>query len=130
MNPNYAINVCKASGNVRQKRFYAGEIVRYTRTMKLRLKEIRTQKGWTQKHIADLAGMSVSYYADIERGDKQINANRLNSLALAFDVPATLLIDEETGADDVQIFFDIQKLNQQQKSAVLDLVRNLSAASE
>ena len=51
--------------------------------MKLRLKELRKALDLTQKQVADLAGISVSYYTELELGRKQINANRLEGLAKA-----------------------------------------------
>lgn len=60
--------------------------------MKLRLKELRLEKGLTQRQVAEMAGMSVSYYTELELGRKQINANRLEGLAKVFGVPPKGLI--------------------------------------
>ncbi len=130
MQTEYAIFVPSASMNVRHNRLYISSGERYTRTMKLRLKELRKERGWTQKHVADLANMSVSYYADIERGDKQINQNRLEALAKAYDVPVSALLADDSGSDDVRLFSDIQKLNAPQRKAVQDLIQNLAGMPE
>lgn len=127
---DYAIIVPHSSEKIRHNRFCARKVVRYTRSMRLRLKELRKEKGWTQKHVAELAGMSVSYYADMERGDKQSNANRMNALATAFGVPVNSLIEDDSESDDVQMFYNIQKLSAVQKKAVRDLIQNLSDTPE
>ena len=64
----------------------------YTGGMKLRLKELRLEKGLTQRQVAEMAGMSVSYYTELELGRKQINANRLEGLAKVFGVTPKGLI--------------------------------------
>ena len=37
--------------------------------MAVRLREIRSSKGWTQAEVAQKAGISTNYYARIERAD-------------------------------------------------------------
>lgn len=130
MQLDYAIFVPCSRVNVRHNRFCISDGGRYTRSMRLRLKELRKERGWTQKHVADLAGMSVSYYADMERGDKQINQNRLEALAKAYDVPVSALLADDSGSDDAKLFSDIQKLKGPQRKAVRELIQNLAGAPE
>lgn len=60
--------------------------------MELRLKEIREARNMTQRQVAEGAGMSVSYYTEIENGKKQVNARRMTELAKFFDVMPQELI--------------------------------------
>lgn len=52
------------------------------------LLQIRNTKGLTQKDVAQLAGISRSYYADIERGDRDPGGRAAKRLAdeLGFDM--------------------------------------------
>lgn len=72
---------------------------RYTDGMKLRLKELRTAKGWTQREVAEKAGISLSYYTELELERKQINARRMEAIAKAFGVePFELIRSGDSGA--------------------------------
>lgn len=52
------------------------------------LLQIRKAKGYTQKEVADLCGISRSYYADIEIGTANASgrAAKLIASALGFDM--------------------------------------------
>ena len=54
--------------------------------MKLRLKELRKNAKMSQQHLADLIGMSKSYYSELENEKKPINSLRLEKLADALGV--------------------------------------------
>lgn len=67
----------------------------YDADMKLRVREIREQRGITVEQLADLAGMSKSYLSEIERGKKTVNARRLELLARSLHcAPSDLLADD------------------------------------
>ncbi|WP_306150675.1 helix-turn-helix domain-containing protein [Roseovarius sp. MMSF_3281] len=72
---------------------------RYMNGMKLRLKELRKEKGWTQREVAEKAGISLSYYTELELEKKQINAGRMEAIAKAFGVqPFELIRSNEAGS--------------------------------
>lgn len=99
---------------------------RYNAPMKLRLKELRWQRGWTQREVADMAGMSQSYYTELENHRKQINANRLESLARVFGVePHQLIANDATGTTSklVQAFSGLSEV---QREAVLKMIDTLT----
>ncbi len=94
--------------------------------MKHRLRELRDERGWTQAEVADKAGMSKSYYADIERGDKQINQNRMGSIATAFGIPASSLIELEGKENDILMYERYLKLPEADREIIQTLVERLS----
>lgn len=94
--------------------------------MKLRLKELRTSKGWTQRQAAEAAGMSVSYYADMERGDKQSNAARQEALARAFGVTVPDLFEATKSPEDEKFFLDVNDLSEDEKQILRDMAARLA----
>lgn len=128
MATSYAIVVDKATGKLRYKSVTGHPRARYMNGMKLRLKELRKSRGWTQSHVADLAGMSSSYYADIERGDKQINANRMRLLAQAFKVREQDLISGENNAAERQFIADMASLSSEEQDLVRQMAARLASA--
>ena len=56
------------------------------------LKKYRKLKGYTQSELAEKAGMSVPFYANLERGAKGLSLKNLSALATALDVSIDYLI--------------------------------------
>jgi transcriptional regulator with XRE-family HTH domain len=50
------------------------------------IRRIREMKNLTQEAVAELAGMSVSAFGNIERGDTDVNFRKLADIAEALDV--------------------------------------------
>lgn len=50
------------------------------------IRRIREIKNYTQEAVADMVGMSVTAYGDIERGKSDVNFARLGQIAEALDV--------------------------------------------
>lgn len=61
------------------------------------LLSLRTEKGLTQKQIAQKLNISESYYNQIEKGERQkkMDITLLNRLSLALEIPITVLINYE-----------------------------------
>jgi transcriptional regulator with XRE-family HTH domain len=95
--------------------------------MKLRLKQIRKERGLSQQALATLAGMSPSYYADLERGDKQANARRIEGIAKALGVEPVDLIESDVPIEDVKMRTQYDGLDEDQKVLVRHLVASLAA---
>lgn len=57
-----------------------------------KLKELRTEKGWTLKHVATLLNVPLTTYANYEQGTREPSLEMLNSLCTVFDVSADYLI--------------------------------------
>lgn len=98
----------------------------YTRPMKLTLKEHRKAKRMTQRQVAEAAGMSVSYYTELELGKKQINANRLDALARVFGVQPQALIEGTEANPAAEIVSMLDALSPENQAIVLSLVKNLA----
>lgn len=99
----------------------------YTRGMKLRLKELRLSKGMTQTQVAKAAGLSQSYYTELELGRKQINANRLEALARVLGVQPAALIEGTTTNPAHEVAAMLEALTPDEQALVLNLVRSLNA---
>ena len=56
------------------------------------IRNIRTQKGYSQEYMAQKLGMNQSSYAKLERGGTQLTVERLNQIAQIFDVDAGELL--------------------------------------
>lgn len=50
------------------------------------IKNLRLKKNWSQREIAEKLNLSVNGYSKIERGETQINTERLEELADIFEV--------------------------------------------
>ena len=47
------------------------------------IRSLREEKGWSQEKLALEAGMTTSHVSRIERGERRLPTNRLDSLAVA-----------------------------------------------
>lgn len=56
------------------------------------LSAIRKQQRYTQKEVADMAGLNHNYYAKVERGDGIPSLKTLYKIAKALKVTATEIV--------------------------------------
>lgn len=64
--------------------------------MILKIKELRKKRHLSQKDLAEMAGISVSYLSEIESGKKSPNMRRIAQLAQAIGVrPLDLLTTDQ-----------------------------------
>lgn len=76
----------------------------------MRLKDIRKARGFTQQQVADYIGISQNNYSYWESGKVRIDNESLIKLAQFFDVPVSLLFDNETAQispTEVPVFAEI-----------------------
>lgn len=59
----------------------------------LRISGLRKSRGWTQSELAQNAGLSASYLAEVERGGRNPSLETILNLAAALDVNAGYLVD-------------------------------------
>ena len=60
------------------------------------IRSLREQKGWSQEKLALEAGMGTSHVSRIERGERRLPTNRLDSLASALGTtPAAMYAELE-----------------------------------
>ncbi len=60
-----------------------------------RLKELRKQKGYTQKELATLIGYDQSMVARWEKGESEPTASAIKNIAVLFDVSSDYLLGIE-----------------------------------
>lgn len=102
----------------------------YTGNMKLRIKEIRTAKKLTQRQVAAKAGISLSYYTELEGGKKPINALRMEAVARALDVqPHELILREGNSLHD-RLLESTGKLEDDQLQIIVQMAESLAKASD
>lgn len=88
--------------------------------MKLKLKELRQKMGWSQEQAASLAGMSKSFYSEIESGKKAANSHRIRKFAEVFQVSAFELIDDSSlDAELLDHLRTMQALDRDDRRAVI-----------
>jgi transcriptional regulator with XRE-family HTH domain len=72
-----------------------------------RIKDRRTELGWTQEQLAQKAGISKSFLSELENGKRSVSADNLLDLARALSVSLDYLMTgrekEEANAAEVQI---------------------------
>lgn len=56
------------------------------------LSRIRKQQRYTQREVAELAGLNPNYYAKVERGDSMPSLKTIHKLARALKVTATDIV--------------------------------------
>jgi len=61
-----------------------------------RIRKLRKEKGYSQEHFADLAGLDRSYMGHIERGEKNITLLKIYQICDALEeAPQSLFIKNE-----------------------------------
>ncbi len=60
-----------------------------------RLKELRKQKGYTQKELATLIGYDQSMVARWEKGESEPTASAIKNISVLFDVSSDYLLGIE-----------------------------------
>lgn len=73
-----------------------------------KIRNLRTIKGLSQENMADLLGMSLVAYGDIERNKKDVNLTRLEQISDALGVAVTDIL---TFGEKVTNFFEQCKGN-------------------
>ena len=61
-----------------------------------RIKEIREQKGYTQKYMAEMMGIEQTNYGRFEKRDKKLTFEQLESIATALGVTIKDILFEES----------------------------------
>lgn len=82
-----------------------------------RLRRKRAEIGLSQEKLADLAGLHRTYVGSVERAERNVSIDGMESLANALDCPlADLLLDENTERTDREIlnslFFYVRQYQQ------------------
>ena len=59
------------------------------------IRDLRIQKGYSQKKLAEIARMNVVYIGSVERGERNITVENLDIIAKALSIPTHLLLIED-----------------------------------
>jgi transcriptional regulator with XRE-family HTH domain len=98
--------------------------------MQLRVKELRKQKGLTQVQVAARAGLSQSYFNEIETGKKTVNARRLEAIAKALGVPVTELIGGDESDPRVRLLRAFDLMTPDQRSVAVSMAEALAGITK
>lgn len=106
----------------------------YKCRMGLRIKQLRKARGLTQQQLADMASMSRSAVAMIEKETRPANTIRLNSIAAALGVNTEDLFDssDESKAAEADSYFQrvaeiMPKLSEVDRKAIVQIAESLAA---
>ena len=61
------------------------------------LKRIRKEKGYSQEALSEIAGIDLSYYGAVERGQRAITIYKLFQITNALGIPMRYLFSGEPG---------------------------------
>lgn len=91
-----------------------------------RLRETRTQKGYTLQSLAQKAGTGAAYLGEIERGLKMPSLNSFIRIAEALDVSADYLLRNELTSGGSYVYNEIaeklRNLTPRQRKTAADIV--------
>lgn len=104
----------------------------YNGRMKLRIRELRTQKKLTLAEFADLAGYGKGYVSEIERGVKQANARFLENAARVLGCSySDLIADENAEGIEMRHHLDLLgKLAPEDRARIMELTKSLVRGSD
>ena len=88
-----------------------------------RLITLRTQCGFTQNKLAELAGVSQSHLRRVELGEADITVSHLQLLCDAMSITMKEFFEEATDTDEVAAAFS--KLSPKQKKLLLAFIESL-----
>lgn len=60
-----------------------------------KIKIMREMNQWTQEEVAEKLGMSTTGYAKIERGQTNVNVEKLKQIAQVFNLNVAQLLDDD-----------------------------------
>jgi len=66
---------------------------KYLNQIRLRIKALREQKGWTQEYLAEKINRSREFVNKFETGKQKISFSTLVRIAVAFDMSLKELVD-------------------------------------
>jgi len=95
-----------------------------------RVRELRVRLGWTQVELAEHAGLSPGYLAEMERGGRNPSLESILNLAAALDVDAGLLVTGPGARTDPDLEALCERwtgLTDSQRRALLELLAAFAA---
>ncbi|MFR5631474.1 MAG: helix-turn-helix domain-containing protein [Monoglobales bacterium] len=75
-----------------------------------KVKTYRTEKGYSQKKLAEMAMVSSSCITRLESGNTMVSICTLKNIAVALNVPITLLVSDNSEMDSKELKLLQEKL--------------------
>ncbi|MFC3615142.1 helix-turn-helix transcriptional regulator [Lutimaribacter marinistellae] len=100
--------------------------------MRVRIAELRKERGMTQDDLAQAIGMSRAFVAHIEIGTRQLSPRKQKTIADALGVDPTELIDFDAPdpADERRLIEAFRAASPDQRRAWLQMADVLSAGAD
>ena len=64
---------------------------RYLRAIGRRIRQLRTERGWSQEKLAEKSGLHRTYISTVEKGERNLAALNLRRFARAFGLSVARL---------------------------------------
>lgn len=94
-------------------------------TLKLRIRKLRQERGWSLETLAGKVGISTPHMSQVERGLKRLNDHLIEKISGALDVePYELLAPRQ---DEHDILHVLAQLSDEDRARVRDFAEALSA---
>jgi transcriptional regulator with XRE-family HTH domain len=58
-----------------------------------RVRQLRTERHWSQEELAHRSGLHRTYISSLERGERNVSLQAIQSLADAFEISVQALMD-------------------------------------
>lgn len=91
-----------------------------------RIREARQAKGYTQEALAEIAGVGVMYYGEVERGVKMPSMKTFIKIVNALDISADFILRNELTSGKPFVFDELtkklEKLSPQQRKTAGDIL--------
>ncbi len=59
-----------------------------------RIRELRTERKWSQEDLAEACGLHRTYVGDVERGERNVSVDNIEKIAKALEVPVSELFEQ------------------------------------
>ena len=98
-------------------------------TFKIRLKEVRESKRWTQADLAKKTNLTPAAISQFESGERDPNLESLKKLSTVLNVSIDFLVGKETAdlPEDLIMFRNLKGLNENDKKIMIDIYNSLKA---
>ena len=90
-----------------------------------KLKSLRLQYGYSQKQVAEKAGVSPSVISSYETGERTPSAEILLALAYLYNTSTDYLLGKQAAAPGLAV--DLSCLTEKQAAAIINLVDTMKA---
>lgn len=99
--------------------------------MKIRIADLRKQRGLTQAALAAKAGISRPFLAQIENGDRNLSLKNQRKIAASLGVNPSELVDFDAEDSDEEIILEaFSTLSGEQRKVWVELARSVLRSSQ